>query len=114
MQSITVTMNGMAFTATLEDTDAARAFARLLPMTCEMSELNGNEKYFYLDKRLPADASCPGRIEAGDIMLYGSDCLVLFYQSFNTAYSYTRIGRIDDASALAVVLDSGSATVTWE
>lgn len=114
MRSITVTVNGVAFTATLEDTDAAREFAELLPMTCEMSELNGNEKYFYLDERLSADASCPERIEAGDIMLYGGDCLVLFYQSFNTTYSYTCIGHIDDVSGLAAAVDSGSATVTWE
>lgn len=114
MQTISVTVNGTAFTATLEDTEAARALAELLPMTYEMSELNGNEKYIYLDERLPTDAACPGRIEAGDIMLYGSNCLVLFYQSFNTSYSYTRIGHIDDASGLAAAAGSGSATVVWE
>lgn len=114
MQTISVTVNGTAFTATLEDTEAARAFAELLPMTYEMSELNGNEKYIYLDERLPTDAAYPGRIEAGDIMLYGSNCLVLFYQSFNTSYSYTRIGHIDDASGLAAAAGSGSATVVWE
>ena len=114
MASITLDINGMQFAATLEDNDTAAALAARLPMTLEMSELNGNEKYFYLDETLPAAAERPGTIEAGDIMLFGSDCLVLFYETFSSSYSYTRIGRIDDPSGLAQAVGSGSVTVAWE
>ena len=47
-----------------------------------MSELNGNEKYFYLESALPTVSEQVEEIHAGDLMLYGDDCLVLFYQSF--------------------------------
>ena len=82
-------------------------------MTINMRELNGNEKYFDLPNNLPANASSPGTIQAGDLMLYGSNTLVLFYKSFSTSYNYTPIGRIDDASGLTAALGSENVTVTF-
>ena len=92
MRHITVTVQGEAFQATLADTEAARALAERLPLTLEMSELNGNEKYAYLDASLPTEPTRPGTIHAGDIMLFGDDCLVLFYETFSSSYRYTRLG----------------------
>lgn len=109
----TVTANGKVFTAAFADNETARAFARLLPAEFAMSELNGNEKYYYLDETLPTDAERVGKIEAGDVMLYGSSCIVIFYESFSTAYSYTRIGKLDDAEGLAETLGSGGVTVAF-
>lgn len=109
-----ITVGAVLFTATLEDHVAAKAFRALLPMTVGMSELNGNEKYFYLPESLPTAASNPRSIRTGDLMLYGSSCLVLFYESFPTSYSYTRLGRVDDASGLASALGGGSVTVRFE
>lgn len=110
---ITISAGGATFTATLADNETARAFARMLPLTLDMSELNGNEKYYYLDSRLPTDSSNPGTINTGDIMLYGSDCLVLFYKTFNTSYSYTRIGKVDNPQQLEAALGRGAVTVTF-
>lgn len=113
MERITITVNGQDFEALLEDNDCGRAFADLLPLELAMSELNGNEKYCYTDLALPSDPSRVGHIEAGDLMLYGSDCVVLFYQSFDTSYSYTRIGRLADPAGIAEAAGTGSATVTF-
>lgn len=33
-------------------------------------------------------------------MIYGNDCLVIFYKSFTSSYSYTKIGHIDNLSDL--------------
>ena len=102
------------FTATLFDNATAAAFKALLPMTVDMVELNRNEKYVELSRSLPANASNPATIHSGDLMLYGSSTLVLFYKAFSTTYSYTRIGRIDDISGLAVALGPGNVTVSFE
>lgn len=111
--SITITANGRKFSATLYDSEAAKAFKSRLPLTLDMSELNGNEKYYYLSDSLPTNWSRPSRINTGDIMLYGSSCLVIFYESFSTSYSYTPIGKIDDPAGLAAALGSGSVQVAF-
>jgi hypothetical protein len=102
------------FTATLYDNATATAFKALLPMTVRMNELNGNEKYADLTGSLPNNATNPGTIQNGDLMLYGANTLVLFYKTFSTSYRYTRIGRIDDTTGLAAALGSGNVTVTYE
>lgn len=113
MGEVTATLNGTEVTIELADTEAARVFAELLPLDATLSNLHGNEKYVYLDAMLPSAASNPGRVEAGDIMLFGSDCLVIFYESFDTPYSYTRIGRVSDPDALEAIAAASSVTASF-
>lgn len=100
VDTMTATLNDAQVTIELKDNDTARALAARLPFSLSLGELNGNEKYAYLDASLPSNATRPGRVEKGDVMLFGNDCLVIFYESFDTSYSYTRIGRITDPDAL--------------
>jgi hypothetical protein len=101
------------FTATLYDNATATAFKALLPITVNMVELNGNEKYADLSHSLPTNASNPKTIQAGDLMLYRSSTLVLFYKTFSTSYSYTKLGRVDDVAGLTAALGSGNVTVVF-
>lgn len=102
------------FVATLYDNATAAAFKAMLPMTLNMVELNRNEKYVDLSRDLPTNASNPGTIKTGDLMLYGSNTLVLFYKTFSTSYSYTKLGRIDDVEGLFDAVGSGNVTVIFE
>ena len=113
MIQVTIQVDDKAFEAILSDHDAARALAQQLPMTVNMKELNGNEKYYDLPAPLPESAEQIGEIHAGDLMLFGSDCLVLFYEDFDTAYRYTRLGAVQDPSGLAQALGRGDVTVTF-
>ena len=110
IKSVKATINGKEYVINLEDNETANSFANLLPQELNMSELNGNEKYIYLDTTLPTNSSNPKRINAGDVMLYGNNCLVIFYKSFDTSYSYTKIGHIDNLPNLG----NNSITVKFE
>ena len=69
--------------------------------------------YKYLDTTLPTNASCPGTIHAGDILLYGNNCVVVFYKTFNTSYSYTKIGKITDPTGLEAAVGAGGVEVQF-
>lgn len=111
---MTIKIGTNAFTATLYDNATAAAFKPLLPMTVKMDELNGNEKKIDLSANLPTNASNPRIIQSGDLMIWGSNTLVLFYKTFPTSYSYTRLGRINEIKGLAAAIGSGDVTVTYE
>ena len=80
----------------------------------DMVELNNNEKYCDLPNSLPTNSSKSQTIKSGDLMLYGSKTLVLFYKSFSTPYSYTQLGAIDDVTGLEEALGTGSVIVKFE
>lgn len=100
--------------ASLEENETAAAFAALLPLRIDMEELNGNEIYHDLFSPLPSSPERIGHVEAGDIMLFGDHCVVIFYQAFDTPYAYTRIGRIADTEKLMEAIDGQGAYVSFE
>jgi hypothetical protein len=108
-----MTIGTHRFHLALEDNPTARAFAQMLPATFGMTELNGNEKYATLPRKLPTNATRADTIRSGDVMLYGSDTLVVFYKTFQSSYSYTRIGRVEPSDALAEAFGTGNQAVTF-
>ncbi len=106
-----MTVGERRFAITLADTEAARAFAAMLPLSINMADLHSNEKYADLPKSLPTNASRPDTIRNGDLMLFGSRTLVVFYLTVNSSYSYTRLGRVDDPAGLAQALGKGDVRI---
>ena len=111
---INVKIGNKTFTATLADNATSKAFVAQLPLAINMLELNNNEKYADLPTTLPTNASVPSSIQVGDLMLYGSRTLVLFYKGFSTSYSYTKIGKIDDIIGLQAAPGAGEVKVSFE
>jgi hypothetical protein len=109
-----ITIASSVFTATFIDNATATAFKAKLPLSITMKDLNRNEKFFDFDFNLTTNASNPGIIQSGDLMMYGANTLVLFYKTFSTSYSYTKVGSIDNPSGLETALGSGSVTVKFE
>jgi hypothetical protein len=111
--TITIQVGNTVFKATLEANAAASSLKAMLPLTVQMKDLNSNEKFSDLIRSLPTNAFNPGTIHTGDLLLWGSDTLVLFYKTFSTAYSYTKLGKIENPNGLAKALGTGNVTVTF-
>ena len=110
--NITLTIGKKTFAASLSDNATTRALISKFPLSVDMSELNGNEYYAYLDGSLPTASKNPRAIHAGDIKLYGKNCLVIFYKSFSTSYSYTDLGTVSNTAGLLDALKASDGKVT--
>lgn len=88
---ITMKIGNADFSAVLYDNDTTKELIKQFPITYTMSELHGNEKYYYMPIELPTNEERPATINKGDIMLYGNDCIVVFYDTFPNSYRYTKL-----------------------
>ena len=111
---IQIVAGSKTFAVSLFDNSAAKAFKLMLPLTLDMNDFNSNEKVGSLPNSITTTAINPCTIQIGDIMLYGSNRLVLFYETFSTSYTYTRIGKIHDTAGLKAALGSGNVTIKFE
>ena len=97
-----------------EDNDAVRALRKLVaeqPLTIEMSMYGGFEQVGSIGTDLPRNDT-QTTTQAGDIVLYAGDQMVVFYGS--NSWAYTRLGRVTDKTAgeMAELLSGGDVTVT--
>ena len=111
--NIKISVGGKTFDAVLEDNAAAQEFYKMLPLEIKMNELNGNEKYFRLNKNLPSNDKRAGNISAGDLLLWSSNTVVIFYKSFSSGYSYTRLGKILNPAGLSDAVGNGNISVKF-
>lgn len=111
---INLIINNKTFTATLENNQTVQELIQNFPMTLNMSDLHSNEKYNYLSSSLTTNSNIPSMINAGDIKLYGNNCLVVFYDNFRNSYSYTNLGRVDNVDEFVTELGSGNVNIRFE
>ena len=111
---ITIDVRGNKLTAALADSTAAKELAEKLeaePVTVLLNEYGGFEKVGALGFSLPTDNSHI-TTQAGDVILYNGDNIVLFYGS--NSWSYTRLGRIkySSLSELKSFLKAGGGEIS--
>lgn len=114
--SILMKIGDEVVTVAWEDNESARALAELLreqPMSIQMSMYGGFEQVGSFGTSLPRDDK-QTTTQAGDIVLYSGNQMVVFYGS--NSWAYTRLGRITDKSAeeLEKLLGNGDVTITLE
>ena len=108
-----VTVGGEIFSASFADNSGAQALKELLAsgdITIQMSDYGGFEKVGSLGQSLPTENS-QTTTEAGDIVLYQGNQIVIFYGL--NSWSYTRLGKIDDLTGWEEALGTGDIGVTF-
>jgi len=85
----------------------------MLPLTLDIKDLNSNEKYFHFSQNLPTNPSSPKTIQSGNLMIWNSNSLVLFYKTFSTIYSYTKLGYIKDTNGLDKAVGFNNINITF-
>lgn len=113
MQNIIITIENKKYEAILYDNSTTKELIKKFPITITMSDLNGNEKYYNFSKSFSTSSENVANINKGDIMLFGDNCLVIFYKSFSTRYRYTKLGYIKNLEDLENSLGKGDIEITF-
>ena len=94
-----------------ESVEALKAQCENEPLVIQMSMYGGFEQVGPIGSRLPSN-DAQTTTSAGDIVLYSSNQIVVFYGS--NSWAYTKLGHITDqnASGMADLLSNGNVTVT--
>ena len=111
--NMTVQIGSRSFTASLEDNAAVAALLERMEegvITLQMSDYAGFEKVGALGTSLPS-SDRPTTTQAGDIVLYQGDQIVLFYGS--NSWNYTRLGQIEELNGWQEALGNGDVSVTF-
>ena len=111
---LNLTVNDRTLTATLANNSSVDALVEKLqegPLTINMSDYADMEKVGSLGFSLPRNDESI-RTEAGDIILYQGNSLVIYYD--HNSWNFTRLGKIDNISQseLMDILGDGNVTVT--
>ena len=114
MQNIIITIENKKYEAILYDNSTTKELIKKFPITITMSDLHENEKYHNFSKRFPTSSKSVGNVNKGDIMLFGDNCLVIFYKSFSTRYKYTKLGYIKNTEDLENSFGKGDISITFE
>lgn len=107
MKKIEIIIKNEKYEIELEKNSTTQKLLEMLPLELEINELNGNEKYAVLPKKLPKEDEVIRKINIGDLMLYQNNYLVLFYKNFSTSYSYTKLGRVVEIDKLIKNVSEG-------
>lgn len=111
VRTVQLTANNQTFDIQLENNATAQKFFELLPLNMTMQDHLSNEKFAELPTPLPTNDSVIGNIQAGDVLLFQGDTLVVFYENHSSRYRYTRIGKVTNPANLKNTLGSASVDV---
>ncbi len=108
-----MTINDTPVSVAWEDNDSVKALRELAAggLTVQMSMYGGFEQVGPIGQSLPS-SDVQTVTSPGDIVLYSSDRLVVFYG--NNSWAYTRLGRITDKTPeeMEALLGNGNVTIT--
>ena len=113
-ETIKIIVSGKTLSVKIEDNEATKALVAALreaSITYEANDYGGFEKVGLLGRTLPA-SDTQITTQAGDVILYSGNRIVLFYGS-NT-WSYTRLGKMqyESLDELKSFLKAGEGNIS--
>lgn len=114
-EMMVLTINGEAVSVEWEDNESVEALKNLVmtePLSIRMSMYGGFEQVGSIGTSLPRN-DVQTTTEAGDIVLYSGNQIVVFYGS--NSWAYTRLGKVTDKSKseMTELLGKGDVTATF-
>ncbi len=114
-ETMVLTINGEQVSVEWEDNESVEALKNLVmtePLAIRMSMYGGFEQVGSIGTSLPRN-DVQTTTEAGDIVLYSGNQIVVFYGS--NSWAYTRLGKVTDKSKteMTELLGKGDVTVTF-
>ena len=106
---IKVSIKGNTYDAKLESNNTAKDFLGMLPLTLDMTEKNGNEKYCYVYSGFSSNGIKTRDVSAGDIVLSGSSTIKIFYKDAKSSDKVIKLGHIDNLPDIG----SGNVSVSF-
>lgn len=110
---IRMTMAGKIITASLEESDSARDFFAMLPLTLPLEDYAETEKIAYLPGKLTTQGAPKGiDPNVGDICYYTPwGNLAIYYRDFGYSSGLIRLGRITSGLDALTAQPSGTLTI---
>lgn len=110
---IRMTMAGKIITASLEESDSARDFFAMLPLTLPLEDYAETEKIAYLPRKLTTQTAPEGiDPQVGDIAYYAPwGNLAIYYRDFGYSSGLIRLGRITSGLDALTAQPSGTLTI---
>lgn len=111
--NIRMTMAGQIITASLEESDSARDFFAMLPLTLPLEDYAETEKIAYLPGKLTTQTAPEGiDPQVGDIAYYAPwGNLAIYYRDFGYSSGLIRLGRITSGLDALTAQPSGTLTI---
>jgi hypothetical protein len=111
---IRIQLEGRSLTATLEESEPARSFVSLLPLTLTLTDYNSTEKVADLPRKLSTKGAPAGvDPDVGDITYFTPwGNLAIFYRDFGYSSGLVKLGRLD--SGVEFLSGRGPVRVTIE
>ena len=110
---IRMTMAGKIITASLEESDSARDFFAMLPLTLPLEDYAETETIAYLPRKLTTQTAPEGiDPQVGDIAYYAPwGNLAIYYRDFGYSSGLIRLGRITSGLDALTAQPSGTLTI---
>ena len=96
LADISIKMGTKSYKAKSTSTKTTQSFLESLPVTIQMNDVDGNQKYGCMYYKIANESAKTNKVKKGDVLLSGESCVISAYEDFKTINKYVVLGHIDN------------------